>query len=298
MGKLLFIILGVFVIVFIIILAVATYYLKNTSTIYAPECEQLSNNYKEACYQQAIIEEAIEKNDSSMCEESKFKDACYSEFAIKKLDQSVCEKIQDKTMKEVSETSLHDNCFKSIAIAKNDSSICDSVLNKDNRFICYTIIAEATLNSTICDKVNEQGFYRKQCYVLVAIKAEDPTICDSLDTVAKTQCRDRLSESVGDISYCHTLEDSNIVAKKEYVPPTGSRTLGPTEECYANAVRAEKDPAICLAIISDYLRLDCFKDLAFITENPLVCDNIEETDKKRDCYHDATISLILNREVG
>ncbi len=328
--KYIWIILGVILLVILVLLILFLNSDKQNSSIIT-ECENLNNEeLKASCYIQVAIQKqdlskceeigkrwlnaeetcyaefSIANKDASGCEKLKetHKDACYTQVALNTNNAELCEKIQNRAITDIGkgEFSNYDECYSKIAEKRNDPLLCEKVLGNNRKNFCYTKIATTINDETICKSISGEysTSYLSQCYILIAGAKKDSSICNNiLEQATKEQCYERVAVSAKSITECNKLSDGHIVAQKEYIPENAGETrfLGPTESCYENVISESKNPAVCKEIISDYLKENCFTQTAFLTENPLVCENNDDISKKRKCYHESTIDLILNRNV-
>ena len=169
-------------------------------------CEKISEKYaKEDCkYHVAVLEDvelckkiipenyclAYAKNDPALCEkgEDDNKIYCYRELAIINKNASLCEKIDtigDRTI-----------CYLWVAIMTENSSLCKKagiredapivgkciniLIKKDETkckdYLCYSRIAAAKKDVSICEKIKGDQIGKDICYYMVAVRLVNATI--------------------------------------------------------------------------------------------------------------------------
>ncbi|HLC78911.1 MAG TPA: hypothetical protein VJG83_00640 [archaeon] len=110
---------------------------------------------------QCIVDAAIEKGDSSLCEMGSADRAqCYRAFSSK--DYTMCAESFDKR---------HCND----AIAENDSKLCENIETYSS--FCYYTIATNTKSPSLCSKA---GTSAQSCYFRIALETNNPAICENL----------------------------------------------------------------------------------------------------------------------
>jgi len=67
------------------------------------------------------------------------RDYCYEEFAILKIDVTICEKIPLDSY-DISGNTYRDLCLREVASAKKDSTICDKIIDEGIKNTCYNRI--------------------------------------------------------------------------------------------------------------------------------------------------------------
>ncbi len=134
------------------------------------------------------MDSALEKGDITVCENLRFcRDICYQEFAEKRKDPLICNKIHIKIIK--------DECYKDVAIAKKDPVICEKIERSEVKHQCYWHIAAAKQDPSLCEKIKDQDS-KEWCYLHVAKAKLDIDICNRIsDQDIKDNCYRKVSQS-------------------------------------------------------------------------------------------------------
>lgn len=212
---------------------------------------------------------------------------CYFDVAISYGNQSLCEKISDKNLKNF--------CF---AITKNDKSFCEKTnssericcnqilqyitkqnpelcnfLSESCRFSCYWVFALLKKDEKICNKLNSLSpKLVESCKVEVAMAKKDPSICNDLDIYHKLACFDVFLKTDEEVfqnaSICEKIRD------EEY-----NGMLKRT--CYHKVALYQKNPSLCYKAFKHEDMLNWC--LAQVYSNPEYCEKIKDKFDKELC---------------
>ncbi len=153
--------------------------------------------------------------------------------------------ICDKETKEP----FRSQCFSQLALAKEDISICENdihdQLNKDN---CYSNVGIAMQDASICEKVGGQRM--------------------------KNSCYSHIGERKGDTSFCEMINET-------YSPYAFSQK----NNCYTSVASKNKDLDTCNKIQPETDRSECYASVAILTKDTAICDQIIHDDTWQSrCY--------------
>jgi hypothetical protein len=239
------IIYTIMIVVFILLLFLAIYFLKGFSqeskTLSDPACEKLDvAKNKAECYFQT----AVQKQDTGYCnqlsdEPYATKDMCYdyvyTEKAKAQKDPSICDKIEQKKV------GSRDFCFQGVALIKKDPTICEQIKNRSFTDIgkgeessydkCYEDIALEKDDSLLCDKIIGDN-QRNYCYSAIGTKTANPAICGKIkgdySEFYSIGCYTLVAAARNDTTYCDKLS----VDQSKW-------------QCYTRVAAAKRDIRIC-----------------------------------------------------
>jgi hypothetical protein len=160
-----------------------------------PVCEMVQDvAQKDFCY--LIVAKASQ--DLSACDRIRAgnlpeelqvtKEYCYMGVALVKKEPSICESLQNN----------QDLCYYLVAKARQDPALCDIIsddkASEVTMYDCYTDIAVARKDLSVCDGMDMQQFYKDGCYTGVAKAAQNITICDGIiNEEARELCKTQLA---------------------------------------------------------------------------------------------------------
>lgn len=143
-------------------------------------------------------------------------------------------------MPTVGEIPLDAFCTIGLAAKYKDISLCNK-FSSDVRKNCYSVVAQASKNSSICD---EAGSNADSCYQEYARNTKDPAVCDRLsDIYQKDNCYSNAANTLADGSYCEKIK---IVTNKD--------------GCYLNIAMRLQDKTYCDKIVGAQ-KDDCLRNL-------------------------------------
>ncbi|MFC2153969.1 hypothetical protein ACFLRC_00615 [Candidatus Altiarchaeota archaeon] len=155
------------------------------------------------------------------------------EEAKEKQDPSICGKIGDHIQQEM--------CYTDVALALNDSSICENI-HEDSKHVCYQDFA-SRYDPSICDEKLSSTQSKDSCYSYVAGARQEPLFCEKI-----TQ---------------QSIKDSCYLSTPDYHNP---------------------DPAVCGKMMDETWRDKCYKSTAKKLADPSLCEKIQNDSLKEICF--------------
>lgn len=253
--------------------------------------------------------EGIWKYDSTIEDEiwTMNSDGSNKEFLINGDDPNLYTKeyaLKEQIAKCVQAVSPH-LCYTNLAKLQKDTKICDKINRSENdRYSCYTRVAEVLGESAICSKI--PNLYEKQCYIEIAKFFKDPLICAKMAEIMYTS--DIISISIQDISQCFVgvaeiQKDFQVCEEIQKYSLSGvfgcykkvggafksfdvcenlqSNSLLPEKikHCKFGAAVALQDINLCEKV---YNKTKCLSDIAIISKNPMICEQIYVDNSSHD----------------
>lgn len=160
------------------------------------------------------------------------KNICYRDLAKKEKDESICEKVDD--------LSLRIDCFEKLAIAKKDPEICNKISYSYFEKWCL-----ANPEADLCGyglshyKEDTTRHYQDKNYC-VALAGTDVSKCASLGDGA-VSCYSSFALENNDLSLCDKILNISKAFAKEQ-----------RDGCYVALAELRKDPSLCEDINNDY----------------------------------------------
>lgn len=138
----------------------------------------LSEDQKREGLQRCLINEAIDKDNPSICEKTSLPSNCYSEYAIKKKNETLCEKLPEN---------IKYNCYFSIAREKGNDSICEKLPKESHfgdistcKFHVNLDIEILRGNLNYCESI-EIDWEKDYCYITFAKARLDTSLCNKIE---------------------------------------------------------------------------------------------------------------------
>jgi len=151
-----------------------------------------------------------------------------------------------------------------------DSSVCNRTENKFEGGYCYSAIALANGNYSICDSIRDKklvGWCRN-----LSGGVDGSSICDGVgDTLDKVACITGVAVGFNRPDLCASIYDE-----------MGFR--GFSYGCYQRVAEVQRNISVCGMIGDDYDRDFCYLGVSESTGDISICDIISFEDKKSDCY--------------
>lgn len=138
--------------------------------------------------------EAVEKQDSELCNSIGNHDKKYACKGWIEKDSGMCEKINEKTI--IDDTPLRDQCFRRVAWAIKDPDLCEKVIDVEWRDVCYNELAFDRRDSKLCGKMSDQTLdlneliidservqviLRDGCYMDTILFEPDEGVCNNIE---------------------------------------------------------------------------------------------------------------------
>lgn len=227
-------------------------------------CEKIINlDSKDQCFKKV----GIAKQDLSICDminSQGIKDACYSEIGIVKQDILICDKIENYLPKL--------NCYIKTGDTKQGLNVCDTIIASSyqssyNRDSCYTKIATAEKNISLCEIITDQN-NKDDCYLAVGVAKRDILICDKIagkhESRKKSKCYLEIAIAKQDLLMCDDLGNNK-------------------EECYKGIGIIKNDLSICEKITFQMYKSQCLAAIAINKKDRAICNKIEDDYYKKLC---------------
>ncbi|MFC1768421.1 hypothetical protein ACFLZX_01530 [Nanoarchaeota archaeon] len=195
------------------------------------ECKDLGDDLL-TC--ECISELAIEKIDTSLCEQCELKEvrnSCIADIAITTGDKSICENAGESK----------DYCLHTVIVNSRNHEHCSDISGEYWKDLCYTEFAKNLTNEGLCEKITNI-VTRDECFSFVAITKNYEDLCLKIeDPENKDLCIVRIAVTNTDISICDKVGNS--------VHKYGN--------CYQKIARVTNDPEICPLIKNKTIRENC-----------------------------------------
>lgn len=220
-------------------------------------CDKIKDqNSKDFCYSDV----SAATNDLNGCNKivetiGIAKEFCLSQIALDRKDISICDNYS-QIGGDLSK------CYSNIAIVNKDYKLCENITSGYYKAKCYVGVGTSLKNISICNLIDDikDGFVHNQdinnCYSNIAIALNDKTICDNIITNEyeiydlKLDCKSQVNSSMKNILDCK---------KNEWI--------GKENECYKFVARDLRDESICNMINSEDDKKNCY-NVVLISYNP------------------------------
>jgi len=172
----------------------------------AKMCDKIEGLFpRSKCYKSV----ALRVNDSTICdriEDNDVKDECYFFIANPQRNSSLCDKIK-RVNKEA--------CYIEVAVLSNDAKLCDMIGEPNERLQCDAILQK---NLTICEGIDDDNV-RYGCYTTVAFALNDSSMCSNIKNTEKADeqimfirdgCYSSLAEKIKEPSICNEIESQGV----------------------------------------------------------------------------------------
>lgn len=165
------------------------------------------------------------------------KEDCLLELAEKKLDESICNKINDGKTKS--------RCLDRIATKKNDLSICEKIRDSEKRELCMQGIASKLNDLSVCEKLTYR-YIKDICFEDIAPDLKDDELCAKInDPFGRDSC------------YCEISQDSEDLGLKiELVEKIKQKTKS-NHLCILPVVEINKNYELCKMISDEKFKKEC-----------------------------------------
>jgi len=170
-----------------------------------------------------------------------------------------------------------DICYSNLAKANNDETICDKIQDEMDKDACYYAIADSKNDPSICEKrLSREAI--DTCYMQLAEKQKNPALCEKAQTVKSmsdynlnlaTDCYADVAVAIKDPSLCEkvSLQDQKDLCYY----------------FYSQNARDEKNCENIAAISGSISQDSCYYALASIKRDSSLCDKIVSHDTKSNC---------------
>ncbi len=182
-------------------------------------------------------------------------------------DLSVC-----SGMPSTQTISFEDACIIGVAGKYQDPSLCRKT-GRDQRVLCYTIVAELKNDPDTCLEAEYQA---SQCYEQYARDKRDGSVCGKItDVKYKDMCYSNLANQLSDSTLCDKITDVNY-----------------KDTCYSNLASQLSDSTLCDKIRNANQKDGCYSNMAMRFGDSSYCNKIINSDQKQMC-----IQNLQGREV-
>lgn len=200
-------------------------------------------------------------------------DSDYLGLAFDNRNSAYCEKIIDQDLK--------DRCFSNVGIITKNVETCKNIRNLTELYYCAQ---GAKGDFSFCKESNSPG----ECYQRMAIITNTSDLC----TLAKEYsyiCYVKFAERQQSTSFCQNVDDTEFfnwcmavaTRSESYCAkmPAGVRF----DMCYQDVAKLTSNIIVCNNILVETYRNDCITDLALAKNDPSQCNLIESDYGRRFC---------------
>jgi hypothetical protein len=125
------------------------------------------------------------------------RDNCYMDFAKKKKDPSICNRLEtlekehcislvaanEKSCRSIQNESYRSTCLTNLSGVTHNPSLCDENQGDDSYDLCILSSTTKSTNITDCAMRNRNGAFYAECIRNVAINTKQTSLCDLIDQV-------------------------------------------------------------------------------------------------------------------
>lgn len=173
-----------------------------------------------------------------------------------------------------------------------DDSNCKTIQNIKLRNVCYDNLGQETVNSSLCEKIQDNDYLKDSCYGGIVVMKGNPAYQKGLQL------------SLSDASLCDKIQDGERKSKcyLNVAAATGKLSLclkvGGIAEKVACMAIAKRQKLFCSLVFDNDLKNECYHGVAVYKRDLSACDKIWESeenkflygDKKEECYIDIAIA--------
>lgn len=206
---------------------------------------------------------------------------CINAFAVRDKDPSLCGRITFPANR--------DNCLLEATAAKTNLSACLQLNNTKLAWFCVREVAYRTLNSSICDYINDSvrncalvecnqtlvDYFGQECYSALAKETKDISLCRKL---YQTDVPHNFPSPRDQCIYTIAKEGSNISPCNEMIN-TDWR-----EGCISAIAKNLQDDTLCGQLTMYENRNSCYVAVAVNLSSPLQCTKSESQEGRDFCY--------------
>ena len=167
-----------------------------------------------------------------------------------------------------------DECY--VNNAKNAKSIlvCNNINDKRTLAYCYTLVAEAKKDESICNTLQTDKYWTDICYKKVAEAKKDPSLCAKLPSgTNKDDCYNNIALSASKPELCKDINKESLML-----------------ECIYTIALERENPQICAVYMPSYEyflnKAICYKKIAVKTKDISICDHITVDIIKNNCIEE------------
>lgn len=223
-------------------------YCKKTTELFK---EAAAEGYKKFAEESGTEYKGISINSEFLAEG--LAQSCLKGLAVKKLDPSLCENIDDNDSKE--------GCYYEIATTMNDKSLCKKLIFRKNS--CYKNIGISENDSNVCETLKNDYQASKgdyfNCNKKLAVQLQDPLYCQRItNNMNRDNCYSQTAIQLKNPELCENITYSEKIR----------------ESCYTKNAFLLKNPSICGKIKDSGSKDECYYNLAYLYDNTSLCANV------------------------
>lgn len=187
-----------------------------------------------------------------------------------------------------------------VAVRFLDPDLCELIgdyeMSGHGRFYCFTEVAYALKDPSICDRdLGYSTFFHPQCKERVESVLRNTTTttttteCDGIEgSYQKNECYIKLAKEQKNLELCKKLE----------APPAPSGTTGTSmfrhyqdqqASCYCEVAVATQNTSLCPLCagseVSEARIINCYTDIAVAKQDASICEKIQDLEYRNLCYH-------------
>ena len=158
---------------------------------------------------------------------------------------------------------FEDYCIIGVAGKYKNMSLCKRAA-RDQRMLCYTIVAELKNDPDTCLGAEAQT---DQCFEQYARDKKDGSICDRITDVRyKSNCYNSLANQLSDQELCDKITDVNS-----------------KDNCYNNLANQLSNPSLCDKIKNTNQKDNCYSNIAMRLGDSSYCNRITNANQQQSC---------------
>ncbi len=230
---------------------------------------------------------ALHTGNMSLCSKAAepYESYCYSSFANKQLEPSVCDRISNSTIRTI----CYSEVLAKIAFATKNLSYCANVSNSTNASVINTVMSNATSPSLRNATLQLSGYLlqpgaalsaKEFCEIGVGYLSGNKSICSVVPLYLTSLCAQIMSTRSAQqpLNFTQELQACNSAGKYEVLcrqavflseaVSTGNLSIcsgmnaSSSYVCYAAVAKAEKNQSICHYIANQSLATACIEGLS------------------------------------
>ena len=270
------------------------YYEKAVDTLNPEQCKEILNSEtKDSCYFELAKKSYENRELCFKIKDSDSQDSCYYSIATGFNYSKFCNRIGNEVTMLKCMQELYPNCYSflstedtnrclsirtsnysicggntdcllSYAKELSDLSACSQIEKKGEKSACTSIVMKTDYCSSLSD------FDRDSCYYYLGVYTSNPRDCDNINPRQKIyeQCFTRVAVDSKNMSICKNLKDY----EKQ-------------NTCYYSYALNYSDYVACQNLSTRIERIPCLQKVAYATNNPAICNNIDaNVGEQTTCY--------------
>ncbi|MFH1126038.1 MAG: hypothetical protein V1703_02840 [Candidatus Altiarchaeota archaeon] len=230
---------------------------------------------------------------------------CNGAGALAVNDLSICKKIgelKDTYLGyDLEDYYSYYDCYTNVAVALKSLSICDKITMPTSEYNYYMEIHESMKNLSMDENYTPDTNYTYSpsvdyyyCYTAVAAAMRDISICKNVSNISirRDECYSGVAAASNNLSICNSMESEPSDYFEGDDEFEGELLNLTRDMCYSSVAVASNNLSICNSIGEEYIRGDCYQGLINKSRNPSICDKIPAGFVYMDsCLRDFCIKL-------